>query len=218
MWRCGRESRVAASDPTNAASGSNSNEEAAPEPASMRSPVTIVAAAASAPPLETPNSAGSARGLRNRPCMMVPLAARSPPIMTASTMRGSRIDHSTSWSRASVAASLSLTAKPSAAGTRRTGIPAAPIVTAITVTIASSNSNATVTTMAAVLDRHHARPDGATAGKVEAIVIEGRTRSTVWLVPTAVYPCSSRNRAVRRGLARRAQCGGRNRANRARPS
>ncbi len=41
------------------------------------------AAAASAPPLETPTSAGSARGLRNSPCMIAPAAASRPPIIAA---------------------------------------------------------------------------------------------------------------------------------------
>ncbi len=60
----------------------------------------MVVVAASAPPLETPTSAGSASGLRNRPCMMAPATASSAPTMLASAMRGSRIDHSTSRSRA----------------------------------------------------------------------------------------------------------------------
>ena len=56
--------------------------------------------AANAPPEETPTSAGSASGLRNRPCMMAPDVASSAPTMAAAAMRGMRIDHSTSWSRA----------------------------------------------------------------------------------------------------------------------
>ena len=63
---------------------------------------TIAAAAASAPPEDTPTSAGSASGLRNSPCMMAPEAASRAPTIAAAAMRGIRIDHSTSWSRASV--------------------------------------------------------------------------------------------------------------------
>ena len=57
---------------------------------------TIVAAAANAPPLETPTSAGSASGLRNSPCMMAPEAVSRPPTIAAAAIRGIRIDHSTS--------------------------------------------------------------------------------------------------------------------------
>ena len=91
---------VVASAPRKAATGSSSNGSGRSAAASSLSPITMVAAAASAPPLDTPTSAGSASGLRNRPCMMAPAAASSAPIMVASAMRGSRIDHSTSWSRA----------------------------------------------------------------------------------------------------------------------
>ncbi len=56
----------------------------------------MVKAAASAPPLETPTSAGSARGFRNSPCMIVPDTASSAPIIAAIAIRGMRIDQSTS--------------------------------------------------------------------------------------------------------------------------
>jgi hypothetical protein len=56
----------------------------------------MTVAAPSAPPLDTPTSAGSASGLRNKPCMIVPLAASRAPMITATTIRGSRTDHSTS--------------------------------------------------------------------------------------------------------------------------
>ena len=87
---------VAESAPMKAAIGKSSNGSGHPS----RSPITMVVVAASAPPLETPTSAGSASGLRNSPCMMSPATARSAPTMLAIAMRGSRIDHSTSRSRA----------------------------------------------------------------------------------------------------------------------
>ena len=66
---------------------------------------TIAAAARKrAPPEETPTSAGSARGFRNSPCMMAPDAASNAPTMAATAIREIRIDHSTSWSRASLRA------------------------------------------------------------------------------------------------------------------
>ena len=61
------------------------------------------------------DQAGSASGLRNNPCMMAPAAASMPPTMAAKTMRGSRIDHSTSSSRAVSA----LTGAPPQAERRR---------------------------------------------------------------------------------------------------
>ena len=79
---------------------------------------TIAAAAANAPPEDTPTSAGSASGLRNSPCMMAPDAASRAPTIAAAAMRGIRIDHSTSWSRASVGSARRLPtarARPAAA-------------------------------------------------------------------------------------------------------
>ena len=102
---------------------------------------TIAAAAASAPPEETPTSAGSASGLRNSPCMIAPEAASSAPTIAAAAMRGIRIDHSTSWSRASVGAASPHS--PSAAGSRASGMPAAPMVSAISAAPTSAISRQT---------------------------------------------------------------------------
>ena len=87
---------VVTSDPAKAASGSNSfcmKRRLSPNRLSVN---TIAAAAANAPPEDTPTSAGSASGLRNRPCMIAPEAASRPPIIAAAAIRGMRIDHSTS--------------------------------------------------------------------------------------------------------------------------
>ena len=54
----------------------------------MRSPTTMASAEAKPAPGEMPASIGSASGLRNRPCITVPPAASSAPIITASAMRG----------------------------------------------------------------------------------------------------------------------------------
>src|SRR5262245_1655849 len=91
---------VVASEPANAESGSSSFCRKRTLSPNLLSVKTIAAAAANAPPEETPTSAGSARGLRNRPCMIAPDVASRPPTIAAAAMRGMRIDHSTSWSRA----------------------------------------------------------------------------------------------------------------------
>ena len=87
---------VVTSAPAIAATGNTSNGSVVLLAASMRSPTTMAAADAKPAPGEMPASIGSASGLRNSPCMMVPPAASSAPTMMASTMRGSRIDQSTS--------------------------------------------------------------------------------------------------------------------------
>ncbi len=69
------------SAPANAATGRISNGSFSPLAASSRSPTTMVTAAASPAPADTPTSPGSASGLRNRPCMTVPAAASSAPTM-----------------------------------------------------------------------------------------------------------------------------------------
>ncbi len=84
---------VVTSEPAKAATGSNwccMKRRLSPSWLSVN---TIAAAAANAPPEETPTSAGSARGLRNRPCMIAPDAASSPPTIAAAAIRGIRIDH-----------------------------------------------------------------------------------------------------------------------------
>ena len=101
---------------------------------------TIAAAAASAPPEETPTNAGSASGLRNSPCMMAPDAASRAPTIAAAAIRGIRIDHSTSWSRASIGPAAASAHRPSAAGSRASGMPAAPIVSATSAAPASATS------------------------------------------------------------------------------
>ncbi|MGX1136882.1 hypothetical protein AB7M11_001118 [Bradyrhizobium ottawaense] len=126
-----------ASDPANAASGRSSAWRKRSVSPKRESVNTIALAAASAPPLETPTSAGSASGLRNSPCMIAPAAASRPPTIAAAAIRGTRIDHSTSWSRA-VMAVLSPD-RPSAAGRRERGMPAAPKLSA---TIAATASTA----------------------------------------------------------------------------
>ncbi len=112
---------VVISAPTNAAIGKAPNGSTMPVPARMRSPSTMVEAAASAAPADTPTSPGSASGLRNRPCIMVPAAASIAPIMQAIAMRGRRIDHNTSRSRSISAGSP--TVRPAAAISRGSGIP-----------------------------------------------------------------------------------------------
>ena len=90
---------MVASEPANAASGSNSfcmKRRLSPNLLSVN---TIAAAAKKAPPEDTPTSAGSASGLRNRPCMIAPDTASRAPTMAAAAIRGIRIDHNTSWSR-----------------------------------------------------------------------------------------------------------------------
>ena len=128
------------SAPAIAATGSTSNGTLA----TMRSPTTMASAEAKPAPGEMPASIGSASGLRNRPCITVPPAASSAPIITASAMRGNRTDHSTSWSRAVSAASSPCT-RPSAAGRRRSGMPAAPTVAAIAAAATSAMTSAPMT-------------------------------------------------------------------------
>ena len=131
---------VVTSEPRKAASGSNwfcMKRTCSPNRLSVK---TIAAAAANAPPEETPTSAGSARGFRNSPCMMAPDAASRPPTIAAAAIRGIRIDHSTSWSRAREESGEPSLHSPSAAGSRASGIPAAPTVSAISAAQASTIS------------------------------------------------------------------------------
>lgn len=58
-------------------------------------PSTMQATAPTAPPEETPITAGSASGLPNTPCISAPAQPSEPPTSRASTTRGSRTFHST---------------------------------------------------------------------------------------------------------------------------
>jgi len=71
--------RVVSAAPPKLARGSSQR------PAKARpsgAPSTMVATAARAAPLETPTRPGSARGLRNTPCMAAPLTARAAPTIS----------------------------------------------------------------------------------------------------------------------------------------
>ena len=127
------------SDPAKAASGNSSVwRKCSVSPKRELVKTMALGAAASAPPLETPTSAGSASGFRNSPCMIAPAAASRPPTIAVAAIRGMRIDHSTSWSRAVMASAVALPARPSAAGSRARGMPAAPTVSATIAMIASA--------------------------------------------------------------------------------
>ena len=54
-------------------------------------PKTIATDAANAAPLDTPIKPGSARGLRNKPCMQAPATANPAPTKAAKHVRGKRI-------------------------------------------------------------------------------------------------------------------------------
>ncbi len=53
--------------------------------------ITIISPTQSAAPLLMPNKPGSASGLRNNPCIMVPETANAHPTTTANNTRGRRI-------------------------------------------------------------------------------------------------------------------------------
>ncbi len=57
----------------------------------------MASTAPTAAPEETPMIAGSASGLRKKPCMTVPAAARAKPTIAASMIRGSRYITTIVW-------------------------------------------------------------------------------------------------------------------------
>ena len=103
------------------------------------SPNTIAAAAASAPPAETPTSAGSASGLRNRPCMMAPRCREQGADHGGhgDARQPDRPQHQLVARERRIAG---VAPSPSAAGSRASGMPAAPIVSAISAAPASAIS------------------------------------------------------------------------------
>ncbi len=62
---------------------------------SVSRPSTMQPTAPTAPPEETPMTAGSASGLPNTPCITAPAQPSEPPTSRASTTRGSRTFQST---------------------------------------------------------------------------------------------------------------------------
>ena len=69
--------------------------------------------------------------------MMAPASASSAPTVMATAMRGSRIEKSTSWSRASKAGSSPEPTR--AANSRPSGMPAAPTMADMIATDTSNN-------------------------------------------------------------------------------
>ena len=86
---------VTARPPRNAASGKVNIPSARDKPGISVAPSTMTNAAANAAPEETPIKPGSASGLRNRPCIAAPAAARPAPVSTPISTRGRRIANST---------------------------------------------------------------------------------------------------------------------------
>ncbi len=54
-------------------------------------PITIIKLAPAEAPLDTPIKEGSAKGLRNNPCIITPETANAAPTRAASNARGKRI-------------------------------------------------------------------------------------------------------------------------------
>ena len=201
---------VVMSAPAIAATGSISNGTVVLLAASSRSPTTIAVAAASPAPGEMPASAGSASGLRNRPCITVPPAASSAPIMMAIAMRGRRIDHSTSWSRATRRGIARRRARARRAGgsaefPRRRPSRQPPPRSRATVSRPSTTTG----------DRSGYRPDKR-ASPGAAIVISEQPADVRLRRQALRGPAP--DRAQPRDRAPPSRCAGRSRADRARPS
>ena len=144
-WRCRRGSMVVISEPAEGRERQQLGlQEAKRSRRSWLSVKTIAAAAANAPPLETPTSAGSASGLRNSPCMIAPAprAGRRPSRSARSGESGSTTARAGRARRAGSAAPSAT--RPSAAGSRASGMPAAPTVSAISAAPTSANSRPTM--------------------------------------------------------------------------
>ena len=175
-------------------------------------PTTMVAAAASAAPLDTPTSAGSASGLRNRPCMTAPAAASRPPMTSASTMRGSLIDQSTRASRATSVGSPGV--RPIAAAMRPGGMPAAPMVAATSAASKTSTSRAGSTSSRIDLRHDGLARDAVTAA---APVIAGKPPPRPYARRGSAREQAT-DRARRRDRGRRARRAVRSREDRGHPS
>ena len=94
--RAARSSRKTTSKaPVKAAAGSSQNLRWAGSAKPMPAKNTMASAANMAAPVVTPSRPGSARGLRNRPCVRAPDSPSAAPTSAANRARGRRISHST---------------------------------------------------------------------------------------------------------------------------
>lgn len=84
--------------PRNAASGTSQYPIADMRPSGRSPPNTMAVIAPSPAPALTPTSPGSARGLRNKPCMSAPETASDAPTHMPRIIRGMRISQSTTRS------------------------------------------------------------------------------------------------------------------------
>ncbi len=149
--------------------------------------------------------------------MIAPDSASSPPIMPATAMRGIRIVHSTSSSRASMEGSAFAMLSPSAAARRGSGMPAAPTVVASSATVKTPCDQDDVNKKCRRPHGHTPRERMWRSRRASAAITYGSPRKA----PPASRPQlfgPGRDRATGQGRGLRRRCVGRSPRDTARPS